>query len=253
MLMPDDELAVMLRQAKDKRSQVGVLADLNLCSPYEMALHLQALGLFAGTELHPEQFSNVYKPVESAEKAKKRRKPRRKKAAPFDEARALEMFRSGISDAQMAVKLGTTARIVLNWRMRNGLLRDRGGKREKKTKKEDQQMARVVNEKGEPVDPYTEVEYSETAASAAHMAPTTCVAAEAAAIDWSECGELHPLPKSEPETMTVAQFLATLTELLTPAATRAALWINGAPVRELAALHIRSDGDCVTVEIETEV
>lgn len=42
--IPDDELRVRYRQAKDRRGQVRILADLCAVSREEMAQHLTALG-----------------------------------------------------------------------------------------------------------------------------------------------------------------------------------------------------------------
>lgn len=56
----------------------------------------------------------------------------------------------------------------------------------------------------------------------------------------------------EPELLTVQEFLATLTELLTPPATRCGLVINGAPVTAVSALNIRMSAQRPVVEIVTE-
>ena len=64
--MDDTELSISFRQAKDKRDQIGVLSDLTMTSPQEIAERLDRLGLLEGTGLRPEQFSNHYIAVEPA-------------------------------------------------------------------------------------------------------------------------------------------------------------------------------------------
>ena len=61
--MSDTELASSFRRAHNKKVQVCILADLNLCSPYEIAARLDALGKLAAEGLTPAQFSSRYKPL----------------------------------------------------------------------------------------------------------------------------------------------------------------------------------------------
>ena len=94
-----------------------------------------------------------------------------------------------------------------------------------------------------------------------HAAPATCVAPPPVPVDWDEMDRLEPprKPMDELNTlepprkpMDVRQFLATLTELLTPAAAKGSLYINGAAVYEVSGVCLRSDGNGLTVEIVTE-
>lgn len=61
-----------------------------------------------------------------------------------------------------------------------------------------------------------------------------------------------PEPEPAPETLSVQMFLSALTEMLTPKAARGALWLNGAPVSEIAGVRIRPSGDGLIVDVETE-
>ena len=61
-----------------------------------------------------------------------------------------------------------------------------------------------------------------------------------------------PTPNATEEMLTVSEFLVTVTELLTPLATKAGLIINGSPVTAIAALHIRVSDMQPVVEIVTE-
>lgn len=206
LLMDDSELTGLFRGARDKRKQIGVLADLNCCAPIIVAQRLEDLGLLEGTDLKAEEFD----------------KPQRRSYAPriepLDEIRAMELFREGLDDIGIAEALGCAVYRIKDWRSRMHLLRPRGGNQSLKKKKEGEM---AIKQKGEVAVP-----------------------------DQAE--DAPPAQEGEVALLTVAEFLATLTELLTPAATRAGLLINGSPVTAITGLHISAGRGCPTVEITTE-
>lgn len=61
LLMSDDELVIAFKTSKNKREQVKILADLNLCAPFIVAERLESLGAFRGTSLVARAFSKRYK------------------------------------------------------------------------------------------------------------------------------------------------------------------------------------------------
>ncbi len=126
--MDDGELTGLFRTARDKRSQIRVLADLNLCSPFEIAQRLERLGALKGTKLQPAQFSAKYSPILGADNPASRidvgiKEPDAPAVYPFDEERAWELWRAGVSDDGMAYALETTVYQIEIWRWRHGLKR----------------------------------------------------------------------------------------------------------------------------------
>ena len=235
LLMDDTELSISFRKAKNKREQIGVLADLNLCAPYVIAERLENLGLLTGTGLIPENFSRKYDAVSSAtldRKPMKHRYPDKRAARsvePMDELRAMELFKDGLDDLQMAETLDVSPTHVKHWRQRMHLLRPRGGGRPRKKKTEETEMKPTTeNEQEQPM--------TEDLPNATEEMLTVSV----------------PTPNATEEMLTVSEFLATVTELLTPLATKAGLIINGSPVTAIAALHIRVSDMPTLVEIVTE-
>lgn len=109
MIMTDGEIITSYNQAKNKKSQVTVLADLNAVSVMEMELHLETLGLLTRSSPKP---------------------PAPLKSKPvMDELRAMELFKEGKSDLEISEMLGEPITKVKDWRRRNGFLRPRGGSR----------------------------------------------------------------------------------------------------------------------------
>lgn len=109
MIMTDGEIITSYNQAKDKKAQVTVLADLNVVSVMEMEIHLEELGLLKRSAPRP---------------------PAQLKSKPvLDELRAMELFREGKSDLEISEMLGEPITKVKDWRRRNGFLRPRGGSR----------------------------------------------------------------------------------------------------------------------------
>lgn len=233
LLMDDTELSISFRKAKNKREQIGVLADLNLCAPYVIAERLESMGLLTGTGLIPENFSAKFQAVSSAttdRKTGKHRYPDMRAArdtGPMDELRAMELFKEGLDDLQMAETLGVSPTRVKRWRQRMHLLRPRGGGRPRKKKTEETEMTTEI-EQEQPM--------TENLPNATEELLTVSV----------------PTPNATEEMLTVSEFLATVTELLTPLATKAGLIINGSPVTAIAALHIRVSDMQPVVEIVTE-
>lgn len=221
LLMGDDELAISFRGAKDPKAQVTVLADLNVCSPRKVADRLEALGLFEGTELRAEQFVEHKRRRGSGKTGRVNQYPadRPSPGTPaIDELRAMELFREGLDDLAMAETLGCPVGRVVTWRKRMHLMRPRGGnmsaKKEKAVENPKTKAEQIANpECAEPVEQ-----------------------------------EAEPMP-----TMSVSEFITVCSQLLTPPAMSAPLYINGAPVHSVSAIHIRcAAGGAPVVDILTE-
>ena len=110
-MMPDDELTVMWRQAKDQREQVKILAELNGVSTAVMAEKLTALGCQL-PELPAAWLRGV--------------PPLKAKDPIFDLDRARALFAEGKSDLEIAEMLGCSEYQFARWRRKNGLRRDTG-------------------------------------------------------------------------------------------------------------------------------
>ena len=119
-MMPDDELTVMWRQAKDQREQVKILAELNGVSTAVMAEKLRGLGC----EL-PELPASWLHGVP----------PLKAKAPIFDMDRARALFAEGKSDLDIAEMLGCSVTQFAVWRRKNGLRRDTGAAAHKAPRK----------------------------------------------------------------------------------------------------------------------
>ena len=113
-MMPDDELTVMWRQAKDQREQVKILAELNGVSTAVMAEKLRGLGC----EL-PELPAAWLRGVP----------PLKAKDPIFDLDRARALFAEGKSDLEIAEMLGVSVYAFATWRRKNGMKRPKGGER----------------------------------------------------------------------------------------------------------------------------
>ena len=119
-MMPDDELTVMWRQAKDQREQVKILAELNGVSTAVMAEKLTALGCQL-PELPAAWLRGV--------------PPLKAKDPIFDMDRARALFAEGKSDLEIAEMLGCSVTQFAVWRRKNGLLRDTGSAAHKAPRK----------------------------------------------------------------------------------------------------------------------
>lgn len=105
MVMSDSEILRQYRDAKNKKAQVGILADLNCCTKKEISEKLASLGV-----LNVEQESPFGKQFE-------------------------ELYNQGMSDAEIAEKMGAPKSDVTSWRRDRGL-KANYPKRETKPKEE---------------------------------------------------------------------------------------------------------------------
>lgn len=119
-MMPDDELTVMWRQAKDQREQVKILAELNGVSTAVMAEKLTALGCQL-PELPASWLQGV--------------PPLKAKDPIFDMDRARALFEEGKSDLEIAEMLGCSEYQFARWRCKNGLKRSTGAAAHKAPRK----------------------------------------------------------------------------------------------------------------------
>ena len=119
-MMPDDELTVMWRQAKDQREQVKILAELNGVSTAVRAEKLRGLGCEL-PEL-PASWMHGAPPLKAKDPI-------------FDMDRASALFAEGKSDLEIAEMLGCSVTQFAVWRRKNGLRRDTGAAAHKAPKK----------------------------------------------------------------------------------------------------------------------
>ena len=91
MIMSDSEISASYREAKDRKSQIQVLADLNDCPREEMEQHLCKLGLIRDTP----------QPA-------------------FDYLRAAELYADGLCDLDIAEQMGVSVYKVAAWRRSKG-------------------------------------------------------------------------------------------------------------------------------------
>jgi len=211
------EIAVSFRLAKDKRNQVELLADLNQCSPYNIAKALDEIGELRKFDLTPDMFSSRFVPV-AADKKPEGRAPKRPRVV-MDEIRAMELYEDGLDDLAMSEALGVGVCRVEEWRKRMHL------KTQKRRKK-----AENVKKETKPAQPPEHAEQYQTATAT---------------------GEPAASPETSP--LTLGEFLRLVTELTPPAALKAPLRINGATVMEIARIVIHGARDeTPSVEIVTE-
>lgn len=104
MYMSDAEIATGYRTAKNKTKQIGVLAELNAVSRRTMEDKLVELGLMEKTGGGGEPF-----PAPTPE------------AAPFDAARARELYAEGRDDLAISEMLGVSKAVFAEWRRGQGL------------------------------------------------------------------------------------------------------------------------------------
>ena len=155
-MMPDDELTVMWRQAKDQREQVKILAELNGVSTAVMAEKLRGLGC----EL-PELPASWLHGVP----------PLKEKDPIFDLDRARSLFAEGKSDLEIAEILGCSEYQFARWRRKNGMRRDTGAADHKAPRKARKPQRSACQSKP-PMPPEVEtpepVPAPETAAPVSH-------------------------------------------------------------------------------------
>lgn len=112
--MTVDEIVTSYRQAKNPQLQIGVLADLNVCTRKEIKDLLAEAGVLKAT---PENKGG--RPVT------------------FDTELARRLWSEGLTDTEIAAQLGIPVVRFAKWRQRVGLLRPRTAqtRRENTTKK----------------------------------------------------------------------------------------------------------------------
>ena len=201
-MMPDDELTVMWRQAKDQREQVKILAELNGVSTAVMAEKLRGLGC----EL-PELPASWMRGVP----------PLKAKDPIFDMDRARALFAEGKSDLEIAEMLGCSVTQFAVWRRKNGLRRDTGAAAHKAPRKARKPQRSSCQSKP-PMPPEVETPEPVPAPETAGGGSQTAVAAVDTRISAGRLGQtLVDLEKRYPGLM---------------------LTVNGAAVRSLC-LNVR--------------
>lgn len=106
MIMDATEIEISYRTAKNKRMQVGVLADLNGVTRRQMERYLEKSGL-------------------DPPKPKSRELGKKKSWRVQD---AMDLYCEGKTDAQIAERLGVAKTSIWKWRTGAGLLPNRGKK-----------------------------------------------------------------------------------------------------------------------------
>lgn len=281
--MDDTELSISFRQAKDKRDQIGVLSDLTMTSPQEIAERLDKLGLLEGTSLRPEQFSNHYIAVEPAYGRRRPYKPRGAKSVQIDLERGKAMFEAGATDEEIAEAFGVRPYRVAEWRSQNGLARTRGGDRTKGgflppidelramdlylEGYDDLAMSEALGVTVRRVQNWRlrmglkrvkghskKTKGEEAMKKEKEIMPESTVPAMDAAEALQSVSSSPVLPSDDPEQplMEVRRFLATISELMTPGAAKGGLILNGKPVREISSVHISMVDGALRVEVRTE-
>ena len=201
-MMPDDELTVMWRQAKDQREQVKILAELNGVSTAVMAEKLTALGCQL-PELPAAWLRGV--------------PPLKAKDPIFDLDRASALFAEGKSDLEIAEMLGCSVTQFAVWRRKNGLRRDTGAAAHKAPRKARKPQRSACQSKP-PMPPEVETPEPVPAPETAGGGSQTAVAAVDTRISAGRLGQtLVDLEKRYPGLM---------------------LTVNGAAVRSLC-LNVR--------------
>ena len=108
--MSESEIVSSYRTARDPKRQIGILAELNAVTPREIREVLEEAGALM---LKPRSHGGG-RPLS------------------FDAAAARQMFEAGLTDEEMARKLGVPEKRLAEWRRRQGLMRP-AAETEKKT------------------------------------------------------------------------------------------------------------------------
>lgn len=103
--MSESEIVSSYRTARDPKRQIGILAELNAVAPREIREVLEEAGALV---LKPRSHGGG-RPLS------------------FDAAAARQMFEAGLTDEEMARKLGVPEKRLADWRRRQGLMRPKGG------------------------------------------------------------------------------------------------------------------------------
>lgn len=228
------DLASNFRQAKNKREQIQIEADLNCCSAFEIAEVLNQLGALDGTGINPMQFSADYVPVAPAP-------TRKRKRATIDEAYARHLWDNGVTIYGMAERLGVSRAAVYDWAKRRGLQR-RQPTRESETK-EEKELTIKTESKAEPGADAPDAPVPDDEAQAFEPGPIV------PGDTWD--GYVVPQPAREELGVTVARFLDVFHRCLTESMADAELRINGAAVEALG-FDIRVRNEQVFVDLRTK-
>lgn len=103
--MSESEIVSSYRTARDPKRQIGILAELNAVTPREIREVLEEAGELV---LKPRSHGGG-RPLS------------------FDAAAARQMFEAGLTDEEIARKLGVPEKRLADWRRRQGLMRPKGG------------------------------------------------------------------------------------------------------------------------------
>ena len=101
MQMTSSEIVSSYRQSLNHREQITILADLNSCAPATIVEVLKQAGVELPSGFKPPK----YHPIPQAQYR-------------IDELRAMELYKDGLSDRDIAEQLGCTRTGVANWRKR---------------------------------------------------------------------------------------------------------------------------------------
>lgn len=107
--MDDTEIRTSYNTAKDPKSQIKVLAELNVTTPSAIAAKLRELG------------------CDVPDMPEVKQRPLRAHDVLFDEDRARALFAEGKCDLDIAEMLGISIKQFAEWRRKNGMKRPRGG------------------------------------------------------------------------------------------------------------------------------
>lgn len=125
--MTVEEIVTSYRQAKNQQTQIGVLADLNVCTRKE----IKELLTEAGALQQPPE-SKAGRPVT------------------FDTELARRLWGEGLTDTEIAAQLGIPVVRFAKWRQRVGLLRPRTPQKNRtETEQEEQSVKKECVEKSE--------------------------------------------------------------------------------------------------------
>ncbi len=219
MLMPADEILVSFRQARDQRAQIGVLADLNVCSPREIAQLLDDAGALEPLGLSVTDFPEV-----SSSAARRLNKD-------FDEAEALELFRAGLEDVAIADRLHVAVYRIQAWRGKNKLRRKYSWRKD--------HTLEFKPEEGDEMKKDT--------------AKREEAALEAIADSVDAQAPMHAAqePEAPATLLTVEAMLTTVATLVSPKLLHGELLIDGRPIEHMFGCAIRLRGNRVYVDLQT--
>ena len=254
------ELRNNFRSALHKREQIEIEADLHCCSPRAIAEVLDQIGALEGTGIKPRQFSDRYDPVPPAQSGRRTYR--------FDTAKALELYRKGVSVNHIGTVVGVSHTSICNWIKNEGLSRPpvKPGRPPKKKTYfkleggEDVKAERPVEDA--LLEKETEQERHEHILESVDegkrelpaAAPTRCQPGRAVSV-WD--GYIVPEPSRismeprENAPMSVKQFRVAMCKLLSDALDDAALSINGETVRDIFGVEIVVRAGRVMVDLRT--